>query len=95
MSAGRGQGRVTILTPPYLTGALAESEKVKFSAFDALVANDLDSLRDIFQAFPSRMTGTGAISWPDMRATTPLSSTATLPPWAWMCIRRGRLIQGA
>ena len=35
----------------YLTGTLAESEKVKFSAFDALVANDLDSLRDIFQAF--------------------------------------------
>jgi hypothetical protein len=39
------------LTPPYLTGILAESEKVKFSAFYALVANDLDRLRYIFQAF--------------------------------------------
>ncbi|MDZ7758851.1 MAG: AAA family ATPase [Desulfovermiculus sp.] len=35
----------------YLTGTLAESEKAKFSAFDALAANDLDAMKDIFQAF--------------------------------------------
>ncbi len=35
----------------YLTGTLAESENAKFSAFDALLSNDLDSLGDIFHAF--------------------------------------------
>lgn len=35
----------------YLTGNLAESEEVKFSVFDALAENNLDSLRDIFHSF--------------------------------------------
>ncbi|MFO7875864.1 MAG: ATP-binding protein [Desulfovermiculus sp.] len=35
----------------YLTGTLAESEKAKFAAFDALAENDLDRLQDIFHAF--------------------------------------------
>uniref|UniRef100_UPI0005EB7ECC PD-(D/E)XK nuclease domain-containing protein n=1 Tax=Desulfonatronovibrio magnus TaxID=698827 RepID=UPI0005EB7ECC len=35
----------------YLVGSLAEAENAKFSAYDALLANDLDSLRDIFHAF--------------------------------------------
>lgn len=35
----------------YLVGSLADAENAKFSAYDALLANDLDSLRDIFHAF--------------------------------------------
>ncbi|MFP4049457.1 MAG: AAA family ATPase [Desulfovermiculus sp.] len=35
----------------YLTGNLAESEEVKFSVFDALAENNLESLRDIFHSF--------------------------------------------
>ncbi|WP_291322101.1 ATP-binding protein, partial [Desulfonatronospira sp.] len=35
----------------YLTGTMAESENAKFAAYDALLANDLDSLKAIFHAF--------------------------------------------
>ncbi|MFP4236928.1 MAG: PD-(D/E)XK nuclease domain-containing protein, partial [Desulfonatronovibrio sp.] len=35
----------------YFTGTLAESEKAKFAAYDALLANDPAGLRDIFHAF--------------------------------------------
>lgn len=35
----------------YLTGNLAESEKVKFSVIEALAEDNLDTFRDIFQAF--------------------------------------------
>jgi hypothetical protein len=35
----------------HFTGELAASEKAKFSAYEALEANNLDSLKDIFQAF--------------------------------------------